>query len=129
MVFSGDYIRLLDKLALNCTDFHAIRDSEPFKRSPPAPEEYKCCKFESDRELILRAFAFRENGDRYKPSLEKVFNRELDGSDDSSIDELSESSRLKAQKKLLEKLKEREAEFETVMKLARNVWGFSAFRK
>ena len=75
-VYYGPYIQLLDRLAETVEDFHAIRDPANHQKG-----EYAPCPKHSDREMILRAFAFRKNGDKLKRGLERFFN-ELNGTDD-----------------------------------------------
>jgi Protein of unknown function DUF262 len=73
-VFHGPYMKMIDDLKETCSDFHAIRLPKAFVSG-----SYQTCKKDSDGELILRAFAFRNNGEKFKPSLKKFLNRELEG--------------------------------------------------
>lgn len=117
-VYHGPYMAMIDDLKENCSDFQAIRKPQAFKST-----EYKVCSKDSDGELILRAFAFRRNGDKFKPSLKKFLNRELDGSADA--DGILEADRQRISI-MVEELKQ---EFKSVMKIAREVFGDDAFRK
>ena len=76
-VYYGPYIELLDTIAEDCKQFHVVRDAVAVHK-----QEYKTCPTHSDRELILRALAFRTAGGQYKGPLKKFLNRELDGTDE-----------------------------------------------
>lgn len=117
-VYHGPYMDMIDNLKETCADFHAIRKPHSFKSG-----SYEMCNKDSDGELILRAFAFRRNGDRFKAPLKKFLNRELDGSAD--CEELKDEDRSRISS-MVQELKE---EFERVMKIARMVFGEDAFRK
>ncbi|CAB9510309.1 Protein of unknown function DUF262 [Seminavis robusta] len=101
--FWGDYIRLLDELAQN-KDFQRIRDPGALDKG-----NYVLCERESDRELILRAFAWERGGKdyQYKIPMKIFFNREL-----GHFKGLSDKD-----KELF--LSRRKTEFEFIMK----VWG------
>jgi hypothetical protein len=58
-VYYGPYIELLDTIAEDCKEFHVVRDAAAVHRQPTA---YEKCPTHSDRELILRAFAFQTSG-------------------------------------------------------------------
>jgi HNH endonuclease len=129
-VFHGPYMKMIDKLEDRNSDFQAIFDPKAFRAGV-----YQSCKKDSDGELILRAFAFRRSGEKFKPSLKKFLNRELEGSEDyetsrhtslSKRDDIQKQQRLQM---LLEMIEERKREFESVMKVARQVFGDRAFRK
>lgn len=117
-VYYGPYIVLLDKIAESHEDFHVIRDAVAVRE-----KKYEPCKKHSDRELILRAFAFRENGERFQTPLKTFLNRELEGS--SNFDERNEIEK----KRSIAKMEEKEREFQSVMKFARTVFGDYAFRR
>lgn len=118
--YYGPYIELLDTVAGTCEDFQAIRDEAAFKQ-----RKYKCCQKDSDRELILRAFAFREDGPQFKGTLRNFLNREVESTDDFDVDSDKDALDWRS----IEKLRKRHDEFVSVMKVARNVWGSNAFRK
>lgn len=115
-VYHGPYTKLLNKLVDNCTDFQAIRCLKQ--------QDYQACPKDSDQEMILRAFAFRRSGDKYKRPLKTFLNKEIDGTEENI-----ENRNEKDQKKIEEMLAENEREFETVMKIARRVFENWAFRK
>lgn len=117
-VYYGPYIQLLDSIADSHGDFHAIRDPAKVKENKYVP-----CMIHSDRELILRAFAFRENGGRFKTPLKTFLNRELEGS--NNFENRPENER----KALRGKMEELQQEFTIVMKVARSVFGDRAFRR
>lgn len=117
-VYYGPYIRLLDEIADSNEDFHVIRDAVTVREG-----KYEPCKEHSDRELVLRAFAFRENGGRFETPLKTFLNRELEGS--NNFDNRSEIDK----KRLRSKLREQEREFQSVMKVARSIFGDVAFRR
>mmetsp|Transcript_146488 Transcript_146488/g.255495 ORF Transcript_146488/g.255495 Transcript_146488/m.255495 type:complete len:519 (+) Transcript_146488:71-1627(+) len=117
-VYYGPYIEMLDNIAINCKDFHAVRDLKNMVR-----EEYEPCHLHTDRELILRAFAFRENGDRYKMPLKKFLNEELDGTDNFEGREEKEKKRIRTY------LQKQQTEFEAVMRVVNIVFGGDSFRK
>jgi 5-methylcytosine-specific restriction endonuclease McrA len=118
-VYFGPYIRLLDDIAVNCTDFHAINNPKVFQDR----QVYSPCAEHSDRELILRAFAFKNIGNQFKTPLKKFLNRELEGSDDSDTRDESDKRRLEA------RMKQQETEFLRTMKIARLIFDDRAFRK
>eukprot|EP00594_Rhizosolenia_setigera_P014879 CAMPEP_0178963618 /NCGR_PEP_ID=MMETSP0789-20121207/15140_1 /TAXON_ID=3005 /ORGANISM="Rhizosolenia setigera, Strain CCMP 1694" /LENGTH=533 /DNA_ID=CAMNT_0020648139 /DNA_START=368 /DNA_END=1969 /DNA_ORIENTATION=+ len=115
-VYYGEYIKMLDRLVLN-KDFQCIRDPKNFRKGT-----YVTCPKESDRELILRAFAWYRNYRNFKRPLKNFLNQELQFYDkfNSTDPEKSNSE--------LEKLEEK---FTTIMKIWRNVFSESdgAFRK
>jgi len=117
-VFHGPYIKLLDELAETCSDFQAIFDPKAYK-----DKSYQPCLKNSDRELILRAFSFRESGYAFKAPMKSFLNREMEGTDD--YDGRVESDK----KRIHEKLQARREEFIKVMKVARNLFGEYPFRK
>jgi len=110
-VYHGPYTKLLDDLATKCEDFHAVRDPKAFKEG-----NYEPCPKDSDRELILRAFAFRANGDSFKPSLKKFLNREM------TLTDNMEERNARDQSEIEQKLQEQLKEFEEVMKIARSLF-------
>ncbi len=67
-VYYGDYILLLDRLA-NDENFQAIRDPKSFRKGT-----YTLCPKESDRELILRGFAWGRKYRSYKRPLKTFLN-------------------------------------------------------
>ena len=117
-VYYGPYIELLDIIAEECENFHVVRDAAAVHK-----QAYETCPTHSDRELILRALAFRTAGGQYKGPLKKFLNRELDGTDEFEHRDDKDKQRIRD---MLAGLK---AEFETVMKVARNVFEDHAFRK
>ena len=117
-VYHGPYIKLIDCLKDTCSDFHAIRNPKAFRSNT-----YEPCKKDSDGELILRAFAFRQNGEHCVPSAKKFLNRELEGSED--FDTLKDNDKGRVE----DMVTARRNEFESVMRVARQVFGASAFRK
>ena len=117
-VYHGPYIKLIDTLKDTCSDFHAIRNPKAFQSNT-----YEPCKKDSDGELILRAFSFRQNGERFVPSAKKFLNKELEGSED--FDTLKDSDIARIQEMVMA----RQTEFESVMRVARQVFGATAFRK
>lgn len=117
-VFHGPYIKLLDELAETCSDFQAIFDPKSHKDG-----SYQPCVKNSDRELILRAFAFRERGADFKAPMKSFLNREMEGTDD--YDGRGEGDK----KRILERLQARKEEFIQVMRVGRDLFGAKAFRK
>jgi hypothetical protein len=115
-LYYGPYIRLLDELSKSSSDFHAIRSPKEFHKGI-----YKPCEKHSDREMILRAFTFKNRGDQYKVPLKRFLNSELEGTDD--FDDRDDSERVN------QKLQLQRAEFVNVVKVARGVFGDAAFRK
>lgn len=115
-VYYGEYIKMLDKLVLD-NNFQCIRDPKNFRRGT-----YTTCPKESDRELILRAFAWSRSYKDYKRPLKNFLNQELQFYDkfNSTDPEKSNSE--------LEKL---EKQFTTIMRIWRNVFSETdgAFRK
>ncbi|CAB9511662.1 Inherit from COG: conserved protein [Seminavis robusta] len=125
-VFHGPYMKMIDTLKDTCTDFHAIRNPKAFQSGT-----YQTCKKDSDGELVLRAFAFRNNGDKFKPSIKKFLNRELEGSEDYGISPRGKKKGNEQQRLILlqKMVAEQRHEFESVIRVARQVFGTSAFRK
>lgn len=121
-VYHGPSTALLDDLALTCTDFHAIRDPEFFIKKS-STDTYEPCPKESDRELILRACAFRRGGEFFKPPLKEFLNREVAGTSDFERKDSQEQKRIKQDLASLKK------EFATIMKVSRDVFAAGAFRK
>lgn len=119
-VFHGPYMKVIDELKDTCSDFHAIRNPKTFRSG-----SYETCKKDSDGELILRAFAFRKNGEKFKPSIKKFLNRELEGSEDFNPRKGEEKNVVQVQEMVLSQ----RAEFESVIRVARQVFGDRAFRK
>jgi HNH endonuclease len=117
-VYYGPYINVIDDLKETCADFHAVRDPRAVKVGTYAP-----CKKDSDGELILRAFAFRHNGNRFKTPIKSFLNRELDGSAD--VDCTTEEHK----RRVAVLVEQRRHEFVSVMKIARQIFGDIAFRK
>jgi hypothetical protein len=117
-VYYGPYIRLLDELSESSSDFHAIRAPKEFYKGV-----YRPCEKHSDREMILRAFTFKNRGDQYKVPLKRFLNGELEGTDD--FDERDD----KEKERVNQKLQHQRAEFLNVVKVARGVFGEAAFRK
>lgn len=117
-VYYGPYITLLDDLAERCDDFQAIRSPAAYQQN-----QYESCPKHSDREMILRTFAFRRRGDMYKTPLKKFLNQEIDGTDD--FDKRDDRDK----KRIMKELDEFEAEFRAVVKVARNVFRGAAFRR
>jgi 5-methylcytosine-specific restriction endonuclease McrA len=117
-VYYGPYINVIDELKETCADFHAVRDPRAVKAGTYSP-----CKKDSDGELILRAFAFRHNGNRFKTPIKSFLNRELDGSADADITTEDQKRRVS------DLVEQRRREFVTVMKIARQIFGDNAFRK
>lgn len=117
-VYHGPYMKAIGDLKDSCSDLHAIRDPKAYKSN-----SYEPCVKDSDGELVLRAFAFRKNCDRYKPPLKTFLNRELDGTAD--FDSRAEH----AKQSINRMVRENQTEFEIVMKVARQVFGAKAFRK
>eukprot|EP00961_Rhodomonas_salina_P200585 2705765-Rhodomonas_salina.1 len=109
-VYYGPYIQLLDAL-VKVEDFQAIRDPKKFRAGG-----YELDPKESDRELILRAFAFNRNWRQYKRPMKKFLNAELE-----AVDAMDE----KKQEEFLARAKE---EFLWVMKVWRAVFSDGAFR-
>lgn len=110
-VFYGDYIELLDKLAVN-PDFQCIRDPKRFRAIDTTPATLLCPK-ESDRELILRAFAWERNYNKYKRPLKTFLNAELQHYETMERGNPGSS---------YEELQRRSEEFVFVMKVWRNVF-------
>jgi Protein of unknown function DUF262 len=117
-VYYGPYIDLIDEIKETCADFHAVRDPRAFKAGTYAP-----CKKDSDGELVLRAFAFRRNGNRFKTPIKSFLNRELDGSADADC--TTEDDR----RRVTDMVEQQRNEFVSVIKIARQVLGDNAFRK
>ena len=103
--YFGAYIELLDKLATNL-DFQYVRDPRAARAGT-----YTLDPKESDREMILRAFAFNRGWQGYIRPVKTFLNLELE-----SFEELDE-----ARKPVT--LRELEEEFCWVLKTARQVWG------
>jgi hypothetical protein len=116
--FYGPYMRMIDDLQENCSSFHAILRPDLFRSN-----EYKPCNKDSDGESILRAFAFHQNGNYFKPPMKLFLNKELEGSSDNAI------TRSDEKRSVEKKVATLRAEFESVVKIAREVFGDSAFRK
>ena len=116
-VFYGPYIELLDELALN-ENFQCIRDPEKFKKGT-----YSIDEKESDRELILRAFAWSRNHKAFKRPLKTFLNHELQHYEVSREDKIKEA-------KVKKELAKKKEEFEFVVKVCRNIFSESdgAFR-
>jgi hypothetical protein len=112
-VFYGPYIELLDRLVQN-EDFQCIRDPKSFRA-----HNYHLDPKESDRELVLRAFAFKNRWTDYTRPIKKFLNSELEAFE--QMDEKTSAV----------KLTQMEDEFKWVMRVWRNVFGASdgAFRK
>lgn len=147
-VFSGPYMKMIDELKDTCNDFHAIRSPKAF-----ASGSYETCKKDSDGELILRAFSFRNRGEQFTKPIKKFLNRELEGryvttdkgglailtalivhvsssfpllySEDFDSRTVDEKRRLQVQQMVLRQ----RSEFESVLRVARQVFGDRAFRK
>jgi hypothetical protein len=117
-VYHGPYMNLIDDLKESCSDFHAVRLPAAYKAGT-----YMSCKKDSDGELILRAFAFRRKGDRFKTPIKSFLNRELDGSADADCTTDEDKRRV------LENVDQQRQEFAAVMKIAREIFGDNAFRK
>ena len=79
-VFHGPYMKLIDELKDSCSDFHAIRSPKAY-----STKSYETCKQDSDGELILRAFAFRKNGQSFKTPMKKFLNHELEGTEHADV--------------------------------------------
>ena len=121
-VFYGDYIDLLDRLALNA-DFQCIREPNRFRKHNDNNKNHQnhnpqalLCPHESDRELILRAFAWSRNHLKYKRPLKTFLNAELQHYESMKkgnvgVDALS-----------LKELQQREEEFIFIMRVWRNVF-------
>ncbi|KAL7576755.1 hypothetical protein ACA910_005670 [Epithemia clementina (nom. ined.)] len=107
-VYYGPYIELLDQLALYNVDFHWIRKPDDCRRG-----SYKPCDKESDRELILRAFSWAHNYDKFKNPIKNFLNTELD-----HYERLGDKSPHLVQ----EELHQKEEEFKFIMKIWRNVF-------
>lgn len=116
-VFYGPYIRLLDEIAETCFDFHAIKHPDSFNKNT-----YATSTDHSDRELILRAFAFHHKGSKFKSPLKKFLNQELDGTEE--FDAKDEKDKLR----IMNMLEDYKNEFKDVMDVARRVFGDKAFR-
>jgi hypothetical protein len=106
-VFYGDYIKMLDRLANN-KDFQAIFDPKAFRKG-----EYQLDAKESDRELILRAFAWKRSSAKFKRPLKAFLNDELQHYDTIAN---GDPDRYNTQ------LKAMEEEFKFVMKVMRNIF-------
>ena len=103
-VFNGEYIMMLDFLAKN-KDFQAIFNPKSFGKG-----EYQLDPKESDRELILRAFAWKRRPDKFKRPLKAFLNEELQHYDTIySVDPDGCKAQLRAM----------EEEFKFVMKVMR----------
>jgi hypothetical protein len=114
-VYWGEYVELLDRLAAN-EDFQCIRDPVSFHAG-----KYQVDPKESDRELILRAFAWARDFQGYKRPLKTFLNKEL-----QHFETLSQGSPTRCN----EALRRQEEEFKFIMKVWRNVFSESdgAFR-
>ena len=110
-VYYGPYIELLDKLAEN-QDLQCIRKPDDFKKN-----KYTLCKRESDRELILRAFAWAHISSKYKSPMKTFLNAELEHFENL---EKANPNRLKHE------LQKYEDDFVFVMKVWRNVFSENA---
>ena len=94
----------------------------PFTKKKDA---YQPCLKHLDRELILRAFAFQQKGNNFKPTLKHFLNRELDGTDADTL----ERSGSRESKRIQDKVKMQRKDFQKVM-VAREMFGAAgAFRK
>jgi hypothetical protein len=106
-VYYGDYIMMLDRVAKN-EDFQAIFNPKSFRKG-----EYQLDPKESDRELILRAFAWKRKPDKFKRPLKTFLNEELQH---YATIESGDPDRCKTQ------LRAMEEEFKFVMKVMRNLF-------
>jgi 5-methylcytosine-specific restriction endonuclease McrA len=115
-VYYGEYIEMLDRLSED-PNFQVIRDPKSYNKGT-----YKLCPKESDRELILRAFAWTRNYRNYKRPLKSFLNEELQHYENLNVTDSMRNMRE------MEKLEE---QFTTIMKIWRNVFSESdgAFRK
>jgi len=115
-VYYGEYIDMLDRLALD-ENFQCIRDPKAFRQ-----KKYRICIKESDRELILRGFAWTRNYRNYKRPLKTFLNEELQHYESLNATDPERN------RKELEKLEE---QFTFIMKAWRNVFSETdgAFRK
>lgn len=113
-VFYGDYIVLLDKLAAN-PDFQCIRDPKGFRGAKDTTTSAAAllCPKESDRELILRAFAWARSYNKFKRPLKTFLNAELQHYETLERGNPGMS---------YEELQRRGEEFVFVMKVWRNVF-------
>lgn len=107
---------MLDRLVVDYS-FQCIRDPKNFRKGT-----YTTCPKESDRELILRAFAWSRSYKDYKRPLKNFLNQELQFYDKINSTDPEMSNR---------ELKKLEEQFTTIMKIWRNVFSESdgAFRK
>lgn len=112
-VYYGPYIDMLDELAGN-TDFQHIRDPKAMHK-----KTYTVCGKDSDRELILRAFAFQRSASSYRRPIKTFLNSELLH---------YETLRSRDQKQCLKQLERLAKEFIWIMKVWRNVMDDGAFR-
>ena len=106
-VFYGEYIEMLDRLAKN-EDFQCILKPEAFRKG-----KYELCPRESDRELILRAFAWARNHASYKSPIKSFLNTEL-----RHYGDLSKTN----PEKVAAELRQYEDDFAFIMKTWRNVF-------
>jgi hypothetical protein len=115
-VYYGEYIELLDELA-NDEHFQCIRDPKSFRKG-----KYKVCPKESDRELILRAFAWSRSYRNYRRPLKSFLNEEL-----QYYENVNTSDPIRSMKEM-ERLQD---QFCLIMKIWRNVFSETdgAFRK
>ena len=72
VVHGGAYIDLLEEL-VKTDEFRKVRDPIKFKQGT-----YEECKEELDRELILRAFAFKRSHSDFKSPIKYFLNDEVD---------------------------------------------------
>lgn len=107
---------MLDRLA-NDENFQCIRDPKSFRRGM-----YSLCPKESDRELILRAFAWARSYRHYRRPLKSFLNEELQYYENLNVTDPMRCSR---------EMAKLEQQFALVMKIWRNVFSESdgAFRK
>jgi len=115
-VYYGEYIEMLDKLVSD-ENFQCIRDPKSFRKGM-----YKLCPKESDRELILRAFAWSRNYRNYRRPMKSFLNEEL-----QHYENMNATNPIR-NKKEMEKLEE---QFSFIMRVSRNIFSESdgAFRK
>lgn len=114
----GPYIKLLDDIVSENRDLQFILDPNKFQDGT-----YEKCKLESDCEMVLRAFAFRNMP--YQRPLKIFLNNELKETQGIKYMSKSEVDKNRIQKKIDWKKKE----FESVMTVSRNIFGSAAFRK
>lgn len=107
---------MLDRLA-NDDNFQCIRDPKSFRKGT-----YKLCPKESDRELILRAFAWARSYRNYRRPMKSFLNEEL-----QYYENLNATDPIRCTREM-EKLEE---QFSIIMKIWRNVFSETdgAFRK